>query len=188
MGNRECCAAKDYLRDYYDILDAMIYGMTRATQTDSISHNFIAQMIPHERAAIEMSQRLLDCSDYLPLRDVANTIIYDGKRSIAEMEKLRKSSLKEHSGAKALRVYDGNYRRITEVMFKEMRIADVTERINCDFINEMLPHHMGGIKMAENAIGVGVSTCLVPILNDIIDSLKRQIENMQKIRCAFECT
>ena len=44
----------DYLDAYYDILDEMKREMTAAKQTASISRDFIIQMIPHHRAAVEM--------------------------------------------------------------------------------------------------------------------------------------
>lgn len=37
---------KRYLCRFYEILDKMIQGMTGAELTNSISHNFIVQMIP----------------------------------------------------------------------------------------------------------------------------------------------
>ena len=38
---------KQYLCCFYEILDNMIEEMTNAKLTNSISHNFIVQMIPH---------------------------------------------------------------------------------------------------------------------------------------------
>ncbi|MGE7921159.1 hypothetical protein ACQKM9_19790 [Viridibacillus sp. NPDC093762] len=49
---------KKYLRAYYKILDTMIKNMTNVTLTNSISDNFILQMIPHHRAAITMSKNI----------------------------------------------------------------------------------------------------------------------------------
>ncbi len=46
---------ENYLSEFYCILDRMIESITEAELTDSISHNFIVQMIPHHRAAIGMS-------------------------------------------------------------------------------------------------------------------------------------
>ena len=51
--------AKNYISDYYCILDNMIEKMTGAKLSDSISGNFIAQMIPHHMAAVEMSENIL---------------------------------------------------------------------------------------------------------------------------------
>ena len=51
-----CCSeqfsdvTKQYLCCFYEILDNMIEEMTSAKLTNSISHNFIVQMIPHHQA------------------------------------------------------------------------------------------------------------------------------------------
>ncbi|MGE7837146.1 hypothetical protein [Viridibacillus arvi] len=55
--NSDCplsIVTKKYLRAYYKILDTMIKDMTSVTLMKSISDNFIMQIIPHHRAAIEM--------------------------------------------------------------------------------------------------------------------------------------
>ena len=48
--------SKTYLCCFYQILDEMIQSMTTAGLTQSISHNFIVQMIPHRRAAIQIGR------------------------------------------------------------------------------------------------------------------------------------
>ena len=48
-----------YLADYRNIVQNMIMEMTSAELDCSISHNFISQMIPHHKAAIEMSENIL---------------------------------------------------------------------------------------------------------------------------------
>lgn len=54
----------------------MIQGMTSPELSCSISHNFIVQMIPHHRAAIEMSHNLLCYTTDIALQNIAvNTII-----------------------------------------------------------------------------------------------------------------
>lgn len=53
----------------------MIQGMTEAELTGSISDNFIVQMIPHHRAAIEMSGNILKYTTSIPLQEIALGII-----------------------------------------------------------------------------------------------------------------
>ena len=48
--------AKTYLCCFYQTLDGMIQGMTAAVLTQSISHNFAVQMLPHCRAATARSR------------------------------------------------------------------------------------------------------------------------------------
>ena len=44
--------AKAYLCRFYEILEQMTENMTEAELTDSLSHNFIVQMIPHHMACL----------------------------------------------------------------------------------------------------------------------------------------
>lgn len=44
---------KCYLVRFYEILEEMIRSMGAAELTDSLSHNFIVQMIPHHMAAVD---------------------------------------------------------------------------------------------------------------------------------------
>lgn len=51
--------AEKYLHRYDEILRKMILDMNAAPVTGSISANFIRQMLPHHKAAIELAQNLL---------------------------------------------------------------------------------------------------------------------------------
>ena len=64
-----------YLNRFYSILDRMIQDMTNARLGNSISVNFMTQMIPHHRAAIEMSQNLLQYTTNIPLQNIALQIV-----------------------------------------------------------------------------------------------------------------
>ena len=75
-----------YLEQYHKILEDMICGMHDAELTDSISHNFIVQMIPHHKAAIEMSVSLLKYTTWIPLQNIAENIIMEQRRGVANMK------------------------------------------------------------------------------------------------------
>ncbi len=78
-------AAREYLNRFYCILDEMIWGMTGAQLDESISHNFIVQMIPHHRAAIEMSENILKYTGNEELRQIAADIIDEQGKNIENM-------------------------------------------------------------------------------------------------------
>ena len=80
-----------YLSAFYRILEEMICGMTNVSLTDSISHNFIVQMIPHHRAAIQMSQNILRYTADKELQDIASNIITEQTKSIEDMLAIEKS-------------------------------------------------------------------------------------------------
>ena len=66
-------------------------------------------------------------------------------------------------------------------MFAEMKRAPRTERIPCDFIREMIPHHEGAIRMSENALRFSLCPELIPILDAIIISQKEGVRQMRKL-------
>lgn len=66
-----------YLNDYYNILNTMIKKMSSVQLTNSISVNFIQQMIPHYLAAIEMSKNILKYTTNLEVQGIAINIISD---------------------------------------------------------------------------------------------------------------
>ena len=74
--------SQKYLTRYREITENMICKMNGADFTDSISQNFINQMIPHHEAAIEMSQNLLRYTTNLPLQNLADKIISGQSRDV----------------------------------------------------------------------------------------------------------
>lgn len=45
----------------------------------------------------------------------------------------------------------------------------------------MIPHHMGAIRMSENALRFPICPELIPILTAIISSQKRGVQEMEKL-------
>lgn len=104
---------KTYLCRFYKILDEMIKGMTNAELTNSLSHNFIVQMIPHHRAAIEMSENLLQFTTFVPLQRIAQNIILEQTKSIENMQKALPHCARLLNSEQELCLYDRRFRQIT---------------------------------------------------------------------------
>lgn len=184
---QSCGAVRRYLCRFYEILDEMIRGMSCAPLTRSISHNFIVQMIPHHRAAIEMSKNLLMYSDLAPLRRIAENIIDEQTRSIADMEAILPHCEGAENTSYELCGYEKQIDRIKSVMFSQMRGACADSSINGNFMREMIPHHRGAIKMSENALRYPICPQLVPILDAIITSQKRGVSEMEQLLRHIGC-
>ncbi len=172
---------KRYLRRYYEILDEMIRGMTSTALTDSISHNFIVQMIPHHRAAIEMSESLLKYSDLAPLRRIAQNIITEQTESIEDMENALNRCRMTLDPCRQLCRYQRQFDRITRVMFSQMRGARSDNDIDADFMREMIPHHQGAIRMSKSALEYNICPELYPILRAIITSQEKGVREMERL-------
>ena len=173
--------AKNYLSAYHCILDEMIKGMSMAPLTDSISGNFIVQMIPHHEAAIEMSKNILQYTTFIPLQNIAQGIIEEQTQSIEDMKNVLSQCDMKTDSQCDLRLYQECVQQIMQAMFSRMRTAASTNQINANFMREMIPHHMGAIRMSENALRYSVCPELVPILKAIITSQERGIREMKRL-------
>ncbi len=113
----------DYLAAYECILRDMMDGMTHADLSDSISHNFITQMIPHHQGAIEMSRNILRYTTNIPLQNLALQIIPEQTKSISCMRSILRKCEAVHNCKQDLYRYQTRTRQIMQTMFcDEMRL------------------------------------------------------------------
>lgn len=159
----------------------MISGMTTASLNHSISHNFIVQMLPHHRAAIEMSKNLLCYTTFIPLQEIALNIIEEQTKSIQNMQKILCHCRRQQNNPAQLRHYQEQIHEITQLMFSDMLNAPVENDINVSFLHEMLPHHKGAIQMSQTALDFSICPQLVPILEAIITSQERGVCQMEEL-------
>lgn len=179
--------AKDYLTRFYNILDEMIEGMTTAQLSDSISHNFIVQMIPHHRAAIEMSENLLQYTTCIPLQNIALGIIEEQTKSIENMQEILCECSEMLNDSDAVCAYQHEVRIIIDRMVCGMNGAPDTNRLNANFMREMIPHHKGAIALSYTALQYNICPELVPILDAIITSQERGVEQMEQLLRSIGC-
>ncbi len=173
--------AQTYLCRFTEILDEMIKGMTEACLTDSISHNFISQMIPHHEAAIQMSRNILRYTTLEPLREIASDIIRQQTKGIEDMRRAFGRCGGLYNSQRELCLYQSCFRQISQTMFCQMRQAPATGNLNADFMREMIPHHEGAIRMSNNALRFCVCPELGPILKTIIVSQERGVREMEAL-------
>lgn len=181
------CNTKKYLDEYSCILNQMINGINNARLTNSISHNFIVQMIPHHEAAIQMSKNLLKYTTNLALQNIASNIISEQTRSIERMRIILCCCAQERNSRQCLCKYKTKTDEILKTMFSQMSCAESTNNIDCNFIREMIPHHMGAVRLCENALQYDICSELTPILKNIISSQKRGIIQMKRLYSQLCC-
>ena len=178
------CRTKDYMASFGCILKDMICGMCEADMDDSISGNFIRQMIPHHRAAIEMSENFLKYTDNEKLACIAQNIIADQTRGIENLRKALCCCSSVTNCCKDLCEYKCRMNCIMKSMFKDMNCAYVDNSIECNFIRQMIPLAQGGIMMAKAAMCYCICDELKPILESIISGQEKAIAEM---KCVAEC-
>ena len=174
----------DYLAAYECILRDMMDGMTHADLSDSISHNFITQMIPHHQGAIEMSRNILRYTTNIPLQNLALQIIPEQTKSISCMRSILRKCEAVHNCKQDLYRYQTRTRQIMQTMFCEMKCACTTNCVSGNFVRQMIPHHCAAIAMSENTLRYCICPELIPILDCIIRSQRMEVQKMQ---CMLRC-
>lgn len=170
-----------YLDTYCDILSEMESQMTSVEFSNSISSNFINQMIPHHRAAIKMAESLLEYTTNIPLQNIALRIVSEQEKGIEAMLAAEPMCRKVINSQPVLRMYCEKNNEIIKNMFTQMRSACADNSIDISFVRQMIPHHLGAIGMAENALRFGICRELVPILRSIILEQKKGVCQMSKL-------
>lgn len=179
--------AKTYLCCYYQILDEMVQGMTTAGLTQSISHNFIVQMVPHHRAAIQMSTNILRFTEHKAVRRIAQRIIDEQAQGIEQMDAAMASCRQLTNPQMDLRLYQRRMDLIYREMYAKMGSAPENNALAAVFMREMIPHHQGAVRMAEIALKYDVCTELVPILRSIITQQRQGVAQMRALLRRMEC-
>ena len=175
----------NYLDAYYDILDEMEREMTAEKQTASISRDFITQMIPHHRAAVEMCENALRHAIGEPVSTLAQTIIRQQTQGIAEMKAILCPCGTVCNGHREVCCYRQRNAQILNTMFYDM--AHVSGAgVEQNFLREMVPHHKGAIRMSENALNFCICQSLRPILRNIITTQEQEISGMQQLLAGME--
>lgn len=177
-----------YLNTFDCILNRMIEGMTCAELTNSISHNFITQMIPHHKAAIKMSENILQYTTDLTIQEIAENIICEQTKSIAAMEAALPCCANLINSRENVCRYQSQVKPVFNTMFNRMQTAKAVNDINCCFLQEMLPHHEGAVAFSEITLNYDICPQLIPILNDIITSQKRGICRMEQLLNTMCCS
>ena len=188
--NSECVLSnvtKEYLDRFYCILDEMIKGMSCAELIDSISHNFIVQMIPHHKAAIDMSLSILKYTTCIPLQNIALGIVSSQTESIENMREIQCSCSELQNSECDVKLYQRKVEQIMNTMFSQMSEACSDNNINANFMREMIPHHEGAIKMSKNALQYDICPGLKPILCAIINSQERGVAEMKRLLKSGRC-
>ncbi len=173
--------AEKYLHRYDEILRKMILDMNAAPVTGSISANFIRQMLPHHKAAIELAQNLLLYTTCLPLEQMAESIICTQTQSVEKMEAALPGCTSLMNPEQAVYRYQRRYRQIADTMFYRMGSILPENNINGGFMREMIPHHKGAIEMAKNAMCFFVCDSLKPILENIIQTQEQGVKHMEML-------
>lgn len=186
MQNRQAMRAKKYLCRYDEIVNEMAKKMLAKNGTNSITINFIEDMVPHHQAAIEMSQNLLQFTTYQPLQEMAKNIIKMQTTGIEQMEEIARTTYGFSNMPLDANRYKKKYLEITKNMIEKMKNTPRLININLNFVNEMIPHHEGAIAMCENLLLYRIDPRLKLMAEAIVKEQMKGAYELKEIQRKFK--
>ena len=173
--------AKRYLCCYYQILDGMIQGVSAARLTQSISHNYIVQLLPQHRAAVRLCRNLLDASNDSTVRCLAQRIAAREAQAIEQLEAELSDAGQLTSPQMDLRLFQRRSEFIFREMYTQMGAVPEGSRLDVLFLRQLIPQRQGGIRAARTALQYEVSAGLAPLLRSAIDTRSREVGQMRAL-------
>ena len=152
-------------------------------KTANIDVDFLANMIPHHQGAILSSKKLLETTTNQTLTQLANNIISEQEKEVAEFTSLIKDlEAKNTSYEDVDTVSIGNdMEAIMNKMMTDMSSIEVTADNDIDFLKGMIPHHQGAIDVSKKILESTKDDKIKEIANRIIAAQEKEISDMNSM-------
>lgn len=176
--------------DHSNMNGGMMMNMDLGPADENFDLRFMDAMIPHHRGAVEMAQEALQKSKRPEIKKLAQSIIADQDKEIAQMQQWRKSwyanasstPMAWSSGTKSMMPMSPDQ---MNGMMKNMDLGAADEQFDLRFINAMIPHHESAIVMANDALQKSKRPEVQKLAKAIVSSQQAEINQMQQWRKAW---
>jgi len=151
---------------------------------------FIDGMMPHHQGAIAMAKEAQQKSQRPEIKKLADEIISAQTKEITELQTWRKqwypnaSSMPMAHNAQMGHMMEMNADQKKSMMMTQDLGAKDAE-FDLRFINAMIPHHQGAVKMAQDASTKSTRPEIKQLSKDIISSQQAEIKQMQEWKQAW---
>jgi uncharacterized protein (DUF305 family) len=138
---------------------------------------FVAEMIPHHRSAVEMAEIAKTRGQHAEIKQLADGIVATQN---AEIERMQRYDRQLEDAA----VKVGDLGMAEQDMGGHMDAAMLRDAkpFDRDFIDTMIPHHQGAIRMAHVELDKGANAELKRLAQDIVDAQSKEIDDMNMRR------
>ena len=162
-----------------DAAMARMMAAMKIKPSNDVDRDFVALMVPHHQGGIDMAQAELVYGHNEALRRLAQEIVVTQQQEIVEMRfalaSVTPSPLAGLGEAQFLARNDAAMTR----MMAAMKIKPSND-VDRDFVALMVPHHQGGIDMAQAELVYGHNKPLRSIAQEIIATQQQEIAAMRR--------
>jgi uncharacterized protein (DUF305 family) len=171
---------------------AVVPAAAQAKGVTATDRAFVREMIPHHRMAVEMAEMARMDASHEQIKALAKSIIEGQNAEIRELTAIRKGlGVKPLPGGDAgheLMMRDAETFGLTMgqmAMDMDMDELHGAKPFDRKFIDMMIPHHQGAIRMAGAELANGRSAKLRAIARAIVAAQKREITELNAWRKAW---
>lgn len=149
--------------------------------TKNTGNIFMNYMIPHHEGAIITAQGIVLITEDKELKTLCEGIVAAQVREVKEMQELLSSKELVDSEGKD---FEKMMSKSMDEMMAGMVIPDHDlnkEEAESLFLSNMIVHHRGAVKMAEEYLKVGENSSLLALNKDIVISQNKEIKIMERL-------
>ncbi len=168
----------------------MMMNMDLGPADENFDLRFMDAMVPHHQGAVKMAQEALQKSKRPEIKQLAQSIIADQDKEIAQMQQWRKSWYA--SAASTPMAWDSKTKGMMPMsqdqmngMTMNMDLGAADDQFDLRFINAMIPHHESAIVMANDALQKSKRPEIQKFAREIVSSQQAEIDQMKQWRKAW---
>jgi uncharacterized protein (DUF305 family) len=152
-------------------------GGTQNAAGNGIDRAFVDDMIPHHESAVDMAKVAERRGQSAFIKKLAEDIIRSQRAEITAMQAI--AARLESGGVKAKSLGVPEHQMGMDASMSELESAKPFDRA---FIDMMIPHHQGAVRMARVELAKGSNAEAKDLATEIIDAQAREIRAMNKHR------
>ena len=142
----------NYINSIDRILNQAHSEIDAVTETDSISYDFINQILPYQKAALRIAEQTLRYTKRQQVLSVARLVNSKYPEIMADLQKIKNLSGKFKNCYECTKKYHKGFRQITEQTFLNFKKINRNQNINSYFLSLMEEYHQSQNKMLESLL------------------------------------
>ena len=150
------------------------------TSGEEVDVAFAAQMVPHHEAAIKMAELAKENGEHPEIIQMANNIVETQSAEIETLNSIHDRMATESSS----NTDNGSMDMSDSMMGMDMDMSELENAnpFDREFIDQMIPHHQGAIRMAYAELEEGQDQETKDLAQAIIDAQAKEIAQMNRWR------
>ena len=152
-------------------------GSAESATGNGVDRAFATAMIPHHRSAVDMAKVAQERSNRTEIQELADDIV---TAQNAEIDQL--TALNQHLEDAGVEAAELGVAEHETGMNDDPSMLEAAKPFDREFIDMMIPHHQGAIRMARVELDKGENAELKQLAEAIVDAQAKEIDEMNTWR------